>query len=157
MKFIYTKFLIITIFIISACSTIEEKHGAELRPANVDKIHADSTKDDVRDALGSPSTTSSFGNETWYYISNQTERRIFSENEMQQQSVLAISFSDFGFIDNVELYGLEDGRKFNFSDRITPTSGHDLTIMEQLLGNIGRFSGDGLPGARGTSTQRGGR
>lgn len=156
MKILYTIIIISSTLLTSACSTIKENHGAQLRPASVDQITPDSTKQDVRKALGSPSTTSSFGDETWYYISNQTERRIFTENEIDKQNVLAIKFRDDGLIDNVELYGLDDGRKFAFSDRITPTSGHDLTVIEQLLGNVGRFN-NGIPGAsQTTGSRRGG-
>ena len=155
MKLIYTNFLVFSMLLISACTTIDQKHGAELRPANVDRITPSSTKADVRKALGSPSTTSAFGEETWYYISNQTERGIFSDGELEEQNVLAVSFSQSGVIQNVELYGREDSKQFAFSDRITPTAGRELTVIEQLLGNVGRFN-NGLPGSAGSQTARGG-
>lgn len=141
------RILVLTIFILSgitSCTVIEEKHGVSLREASLDSIGASSNKGDVKRALGSPSTKSTFGQDVWYYISNQTERRIFSENEMLDQQVLALSFGYDDNIENIELYGLKDGRKFDFSERTTPTAGHDLTVIEQLLGNVGRFNAESL-------------
>ena len=34
--------------------------------------------------------------------------------------------------------GLDDGQDVAMSDRETPTRGRELTILEQLLGNVGR-------------------
>lgn len=137
-------FTIVILLAITACTYIEERHGASVLTADLDKITVDSTKSDIIKHLGSPSTKSAFGKDTWYYISNQTERRIFSDNELLDQQVLAISFDHNSDIDNFELYGIKDGRYFDFSERETPTAGHELTILEQLLGNVGRFNAESL-------------
>jgi outer membrane protein assembly factor BamE (lipoprotein component of BamABCDE complex) len=36
-------------------------------------------------------------------------------------------------------YGMEDGQIIDFNSRKTPTKGKELTILQQLLGNVGRF------------------
>ncbi|PIR31608.1 MAG: hypothetical protein COV36_07905 [Alphaproteobacteria bacterium CG11_big_fil_rev_8_21_14_0_20_44_7] len=137
-------FTIVILFAIAACTQIEESHGINVRPASMEKITPVSSKEDVMKLLGSPSTKSSFGTEVWYYISNQQEKRIFSENEILKQNTLAISFDETDQISNIELYDKDDGRVFDFASETTPTAGHDLTVIEQILGNVGRFNPDSM-------------
>jgi hypothetical protein len=39
----------------------------------------------------------------------------------------------------VNRYGLEDGRVIDLATRTTPTFGRELTVLQQLFGNIGNF------------------
>ena len=45
---------------------------------------------------------------------------------------------------------MADAKDITMVARITPTTGKELTVLEQILGNVGRFSGprqDSNPGA----------
>jgi outer membrane protein assembly factor BamE (lipoprotein component of BamABCDE complex) len=106
---------------------------SELRPG----IH---DRDQVAQLLGSPSTVGTFDNSTWYYISKRTETVAFFEPEIVDQQVLALHFDNTGVLSDVQLYGYEDGRVIDPVDRVTPTSGQEMTILKQLFGNIGRFN-----------------
>jgi outer membrane protein assembly factor BamE (lipoprotein component of BamABCDE complex) len=94
----------------------------------------------VTQVLGSPSTVSSFEDRTWYYISRRTEQTAFLDPQVVEQEVLAISFDSQNIVQDMKVYGLEDGRMVAMVDRVTPTHGNDLTIVQQLLGNLGRFN-----------------
>ena len=51
---------------------------------------------------------------------------------------------------NIKYYDLKDAQNITMVSRITPTSGKELTVLEQILGNVGKFSGprqSGNPGA----------
>jgi outer membrane protein assembly factor BamE (lipoprotein component of BamABCDE complex) len=61
--------------------------------------------------------------------------------------VLAIRFDNAGVISDMKLYGLEDARAIEPDPNSTPTSGKQLTLLQQLLGNIGRFGGGGTGGS----------
>ncbi len=39
----------------------------------------------------------------------------------------------------IKKYNLADGKKIDPNDRVTPTPGQDFSILEQLIGNLGRF------------------
>jgi outer membrane protein assembly factor BamE (lipoprotein component of BamABCDE complex) len=56
-----------------------------------------------------------------------------------ERSVLVVSFDAGGMVDRTKTYTLEDGQDIDPVSRITPTEGRDLTLLQQLLGNIGRF------------------
>jgi outer membrane protein assembly factor BamE (lipoprotein component of BamABCDE complex) len=105
-------------------------------------------KNRVAELIGTPSTISTFDDRTWYYISKRTETTAFLDPDVIDQEVLAITFDESGIVQNMRIYGPEDGRTLAYVDRTTPTEGNELTIVQQLLGNLGRFNpqGDSKPG-----------
>ena len=46
----------------------------------------------------------------------------------------------------VEEYGLQDGNIIAFNSESTPTRGRELTILQQLFGNLGRLGAGNIPG-----------
>jgi len=59
---------------------------------------------------------------------------------------LGISFGDGNKVNNLKYYGLEEGKIISYVDRTTPTRGRELTILQQLFGNLGRLGAGSLPG-----------
>lgn len=144
---------------LSACSPNVETRGHVQEPDWKQQITVGTTtRDDVFQLLGSPSTTSSFGSETWYFITAKRENFAFLKPEIADQEVIAISFDTGGVVSNVQEVGREAMRDdVEFSERKTPTEGHSMTFIEQLLGNAGRFNRPDS-GARGVGSNRpGGR
>jgi outer membrane protein assembly factor BamE (lipoprotein component of BamABCDE complex) len=50
-----------------------------------------------------------------------------------------IKFSKDGKVIEVDEVSLEQGREIKHVERKTPTHGNELTVLEQLIGNLGRF------------------
>ena len=92
---------------------------------------------------GTPSAVSTFDNEAWYYVGSRTSRFAFLEPEILERTVLVIRFDKDGIVRQVERLSKEDGRDVQVVERKTPTRGRELTILEQLIGNVGRFGGGG--------------
>ncbi len=133
-----------------ACAPILNQRGNRPDPDLLSQIEPGAqSRDDVANMLGSPTSVASFGGETWYYISSQTETIAFYEPDVIDQQVVAIAFDDDGMVASVRTYGLEDARDIEPVERVTPTGGRELTFLEQLVGNVGRFAGK--PGQRGGS------
>lgn len=119
-----------------------------------DKILVGQTsKDDVLNELGSPSSQSSFGEETWYYITAHKETYAFLRPHIVDQNVVRIRFDGEGKVSAVDNYSLEDAREFDLVKRTTPTEGHTLGFIEQVIGNVGRFNSSetAAPGRRPSS------
>ena len=136
----------------TACEPIRRTHGYAPRPGELAeiKVGADG-KADVAGKIGRPTTVGAFDNDEWYYITRSTESRAFLEPRVVSQEVVVVAFSDAGVAESVDSYGLEDGRVVNLVTKTTPTRGKRLTFLQQLLGNVGRFTGndvfgDGTPG-----------
>lgn len=124
---------------LGACTPISSYSGFQAidqRPADV-KIGED-TKSTVMAELGSPSVTSTFDPDTWYYISQLTDRVAFYKARVSRREVVAIKFDNASEkVAEVNTYKLEDGKVIAFNGRETATRGRELTIIEQLLGNVG--------------------
>lgn len=96
-------------------------------------------KQQVAELLGTPSTIGTFDDKTWYYVSKRTETTAFFEPKVVDQQVIVITFDELDVVEDVRLYGLEDALAIEPEERETPTYGQQITIIQQLLGNIGRF------------------
>jgi outer membrane protein assembly factor BamE (lipoprotein component of BamABCDE complex) len=101
------------------------------------------TRDQVKDTFGSPSSQSTFGDETWYYITDRKEGYAFLKPDIVQQNVTSITFDNAGIVTKIENYTKKDAEDITLVKRTTPTEGHTLGFFEQLLGNVGRFNQPG--------------
>ena len=98
-------------------------------------------KDSVLTTFGSPSTVSSVDASAWYYISSIHEQVAFYAEQPVDREIVVVYFDDTDTVKQLGYYGLEDGKIVNFIDRETPTRGKQLTFLQQMFGNLGRFGG----------------
>jgi len=96
-----------------------------------------SSREQVMLALGTPSTTATFDNEVFYYIS-QTRRRgaAFMKPKLVDQKVLAVYFGNDGRVRQIANYGLQDGKVFDFISRTTPTGGREQNFLAQMITGV---------------------
>lgn len=128
----------------AACATRIDTRGNLPDPERLAEIKpGEQTKDDVVDILGSPSSVTSFGSNTWYYISNRTETFAFFSPDVIDRHIVMVKFGADGKVTEVDTIGLEAGRKIQPVERTTPTHGTQMTVLEQLIGNLGRFKKKG--------------
>ncbi len=101
------------------------------------------TKDQVVKILGTPSSVGVFNEKNWYYISERTKQFAFFKPQVTDQQVYVVSFNDDGVVKAVDHKKLQDGQEVVPVARVTPAPGRELTFLEQLLGNLGKFNGGG--------------
>ncbi len=113
----------------------------------LDMVPVGSSREQVLLALGTPSTTATFDNEVFYYIS-QTRRRAvaFDNPRLVDQKVLAVYFGQDGRVARIANYGMKDGKMFDFISRTTPTGGKDQNFLAQIIKGAGKLS----PGSAGS-------
>lgn len=143
--------LALGIALLSSCAKDIDARGNLPPPEALAQLSiGEQTRQDVRGLLGTPATTAVFDDETWYYISGHTTQYAFYPNHELDRTVYAISFDDRGILKEIRKLGLEDGQNVNIANRETPTKGREFSLIEQLIGNLGRFSGGpGGPGGPG--------
>lgn len=114
--------------------------GYVIDQQSIDLVPVGSSREQVLLALGSPSTTATFDNEVFYYIS-QTRKRpaAFMNAKLVDQRILAVYFNGEGRVDNIANYGLKDGKVFDFISRTTPTYGKDQNFLGQMLSGVGNM------------------
>jgi outer membrane protein assembly factor BamE (lipoprotein component of BamABCDE complex) len=126
--------------LLAACSEQVTKHGQLFHDNDIQQIQPGMAQEQVRAALGTPTTTSSTGTgSAFYYISStETQAAFFTPTEVDRQ-VLAVYFTPTGVVDHVANYGLKDGKVFDFVSRTTPApGGKEDGILKQLFRNLGQ-------------------
>jgi outer membrane protein assembly factor BamE (lipoprotein component of BamABCDE complex) len=126
---------------LAGCTNIVDLRGFAATPGSVDKIEVGTqSREDIVRLVGSPSAVATFNPNIWYYISQKQETIAFLKPKIIEQNVLQLTFNDSGRLQAVKKYDLEDAENITMVSRITPTAGKELTILEQILGNVGRFT-----------------
>ena len=133
---------------LSACNTSKTFSGLKpgetitqgyvIDPEAIELVPVGSSREQVLLALGSPSTTATFDNEVFYYISQTRKRPVaFAKAKVVDRQILAVYFGEDGRVVNIAHYGLQDGKLFDFISRTTPTGGKDQGFIGQLISGAG--------------------
>ena len=129
-----------SVLTLGACSPKMEVRGNMLSDQQVQRIEPYITnKAQVQQMLGTPSAKAMFNDDIWYYVGQTTEQTAFLNAEVTDREIYAITFTEEGFVASIDPVDAA-GEEVPIVDRETPTSGHNLTLMQQLLGNIGKFN-----------------
>lgn len=97
------------------------------------------TQSEVLRKLGSPTTKAPFDDNVWYYIGQQTAKKGILDPEVEKERIVVVFFDQAGVVSRVE--DVDPHRMdIPYVREKTPTSGNEITVMQQLLGNLGRFN-----------------
>ncbi len=140
------------------CEPNFNQRGFAPTPGSVEKLEVGTqSREDVIRLVGSPSAVSTFNPNIWYYISETQESFAFLKPVISEQKVIQLTFNDSGRIQGIKNYDLKDAENIAMVQRITPTSGKELTALEQILGNVGKFNPSSKnPASQGAPTGGGG-
>lgn len=128
--------------LVAGCSSVTRNHGYAPPEEMVTQIIPGvDTRGSVRRKIGRPVTTGTFTEDGWYYVSTTVARRAFYAPEVVDRRIIAISFDERDRVTAVDRFGLEDGQYVELESRTTPTFGRQLTVLQQIIGNIGSLEG----------------
>ena len=140
---------------LTACTPISAYSGFQAIDSNPKDVKiATDTKSTVRAKLGSPSATSTFDPNVWFYMNQVKQRVAFRRPVVTYRDITAITFNkETEMVETVNSYSLKDGKVIAYNGRETPTRGREMTILEQLIGTVGRGGllpneDEGVPGTR---------
>jgi outer membrane protein assembly factor BamE (lipoprotein component of BamABCDE complex) len=137
----------VAITLVGCYPTIDHR-GFNPEQIQFDKIQIDvSTKENVQDVLGSPSTTSLFLVEgknwtTWYYVYRKTETTSFFTPKVVDQLVVKVTLDDKDIVRSLEKQKGIQGEQIKASKERTPTTGYESSVMKDVFGNFGKYSLD---------------
>ena len=138
---------LLLVLLLTACSVVEAPK--QLRGNRVDAdqlkelIPGTSTRADATSLLGSPTAKATFDDNTWIYIGETTRTRVGRTPGILQQDVVVLSFDNGGVLRGVKRLNQDDGRDVSVVSRATPSPGSEASFLQQLLGNVGKFSAGG--------------
>jgi outer membrane protein assembly factor BamE (lipoprotein component of BamABCDE complex) len=128
---------------LSACSPTIATRGNMISAAKFQQVKPQtSSRADVLQAWGPPTTTSPFDPNVWYYIGETTAQAGIFEPEVQKRRMIRVKF-DTGNNDTVvEVADLDPKQAQNIDivSRTTPTAGKEFTAVQQFVGNLGKFN-----------------
>ncbi|HZB62109.1 MAG TPA: outer membrane protein assembly factor BamE [Microvirga sp.] len=127
---------------LAACTMGEEfQRGYVVDENAISQVKQGMNAEQVLQTLGTPSTVSTVGNKNWYYISQRSNRTFqFLGEQVVDQRVTAVYFNNNLRVERVALYGLQDGRVFDFISRTTPSGGQESSFLTQIFRGSNNFN-----------------
>jgi outer membrane protein assembly factor BamE (lipoprotein component of BamABCDE complex) len=125
---------------IAACTPTQATRGnivEDYRMAEI--VPGVSTRTSVLQSLGSPSTEAPFDENVWYYIGQKTEKTGIFDPKVVDKKIVVVAFNNDGIVETIDKVDA-DQIDVPRVRRKTPTSGNEITVLQQLLGNVGRFN-----------------
>ena len=114
--------------VVSNCSfeKVVKHHGVPFLEKKQKKLIINqSTSNDVRKILGSPSTRSKFDNDVWIYIERkQTQSGLKNLGQMKiyKNDILVLEIDNYGTLKKKNFYNMEDMNKIKIIDETTEAS-----------------------------------
>ena len=94
------------------------------------------TKNEIVELLGSPSTTSNFDNEqSWIYISSEFKKFVFLDGSNTDQKILILSFNQ-NTLKNKELLSKNDINNIEYEETLTDSKGKKVNWIKDFFSNL---------------------
>ena len=126
------------LLIIYSCSPINKQHGYLMDDFLVssEKISKfelkNTTKNDVFDAMGSPSIEIQDVENVWIYLLSLKEEKVFDQDELLFQSIYRFEFDNNGILIEQTFLTADDFNKIAFSSDKTRVERNAYGITDQL-------------------------
>lgn len=125
---------------LAACAPVYRNHGFIPAPEDLSQVVVgQTTVDELQGLIGRPSAQGLLTGSGWYYVGSRWRHYGALEPREINREVVAVSFAPSGVVTNVERFGLERGRVVTLSRRVTEGSVTEISLIGQLLGNLGNF------------------
>ncbi len=129
--------------ILSACAPMIDTHGDSLDADNLASLEIGKTSYlEVKKIFGSPSAKTVLDAENWIYIHSQQERVAFFKPKETKRTLVLFKFDRDGILQDIETKTLADGRHIMIDPQTTTIRENSLTILDQMIGNVGRMGTD---------------
>ena len=132
--------ILVVASLVNGCAQPVELHGNRINTKSLKEIiPGTSTEKDVLKILGNPVIKQEYGAQNWIYIRSKSQKTVFSGKKLLERVVVRISFNQKGIATSVKMIPNDQHLSIDFAKRKTPTAGQEITILQQLIGNFGRF------------------
>ena len=139
LKIILKIIFAILFFQLNSCGLkVVENHGQiyEKNTNFKDLQVGKTTKNEIVELLGSPSTTSNFDDEqSWIYISSQFKKFIFLDGSNTDQKILILSFNQ-NTLKNKELLSKNDINNIEYEETLTDSRGKKVNWIKDFFSNL---------------------
>lgn len=140
LNIIYLSVFLTGALVLSACTPTTATRGNIVEDFRMAEITPGvSSRTNVLKSLGSPTTKAPFDDNVWYYIGQKTEKKGIFDAKVVDEKIVVVAFNEDGIVDVMEEI---DAERIDIPRvrRKTETGGNDVTVLQQLLGNVGKFN-----------------
>ena len=142
-----TLFLVF-IFSLISCNKSLENTGYLVNKSKLDLIKVNKTsKQEVIDILGEPTTKSSFAPKAYYYMERQYKQVAFFTPKLKKQNIISIKFDKKGIVNDVKVYAKSDAKSLSYDAEKITFEGNKFGVFKQVLENVGKFSSQAQQGS----------
>lgn len=128
--------------IVAACSPVFRNHGYVPNEDELAQIEVGKdTRETLAPLIGRPSAAALLNDTGWYYVQSRWKHSGARPPKEIDRQVVAITFTEDGVVENVERFGLENGKVVALSRRVTTSNIKGVSFLRQLLGSLGNFRG----------------
>lgn len=125
---------------LTACAATYRNHGYVPDQKDLDEIAVGlDTRETVAGLIGRPGTSGLLTGSAWYYVRSRFEDRTYHAPREIERQVVSISFDENGVVENIERFGLEDGKVIVLNRRVTDSNIKGISFIRQLFGSFGRI------------------
>ena len=133
-------FLLILLLTNCEKNRVIKTHGiAYLEKRQKNLIVNEVNKNDVRSALGNPSTTGTFENTIWIYIERTTTRGKLlklGQNVTLKNNVLVLKFDRYGVLAKKDFYDIKNMNEIKFSNETTVGLNREQDFIYSFLSSL---------------------
>lgn len=142
-KFFYTV-MILALFSTGGCGLETYQSGDLPSQKRLDIVREGFEKEKVIDLLGQPAFRNKIAGEDFYIYSRIVKKsRMFFAPKEVERDIYVITFNQAGIVQNIQHLTLENGNNVSFDNSATPVKGKELSVLEQLVKNFGRYDAGG--------------
>ena len=139
LKIILKMIFAILFFQLNSCGLkVVENHG-QIYEKNINFKELQvgkTTKNEIVELLGSPSTTSNFDDEqSWIYISSEFKKFVFLDGSNTDQKILILSFNQ-NTLKNKELLSKNDINNIEYEETLTDSRGKKVNWIKDFFSNL---------------------
>ena len=134
--------IIVILLLLSNCqrNPIIDTHGVAFLDKKQKQLIIDKTnKNDVKKALGHPSTIGTFDNSIWIYIERtRTRGKLLKigQNITNKNNVLALEFNEYGILTKKDFYNKNKINKIIFTKDTTETITREKNFVYSFLSSL---------------------
>ena len=126
---------------VSGCTAQYRDHGYLPDEVDLEQVVVGvDNRTTVQEVLGSPLGSGVMEDGAIFYISTRVKHYAFYEPKVVEREMLVVSFDAEDQVENIEKFGLEDGRVVTLSRRVTTGPVKGPKFLKQILGNLGNFN-----------------
>ena len=133
------------LFLILGCSEQYRKHGyipSEEELSSVSVSQDD--KNTVIKKLGTPSIGGILSDGNIYFVQSKVLKNSIRASKPVDRQILVLSFDDKGKLDNIQKFGIDEGKIVILDYHTTPSGLKNMSFLFRLFQNVGGPSAESL-------------